>query len=495
MAAGDHDVSVPILKLVQDYHTATSAALGGSRKMVFTAVQALHLHKDCLAAFAESRFEDGQVIFENVSRLAVKMSEEASKLEERTGKLESDSEIACRSAREETLQHSKEKEKMVADRRQLEEDKAKANAEKERAQAVADQAAVERIQKQKDVEAEIAKVENDLNKMKLDDEEQLKKIHEEVAKVDQEGAKKLAEVDKKVKEANNHARALREAAAAESDTAWLADVGRGSLRFITGGAAGGGQNAEIQKKNREADNAEKEAADLARQREAAVRGLAASSQAARQATLDRLAKSQEELKELRQQQFRGQQEQLRIARQEVWKREQEMADCVREVKQSNKDIEILLHQLNSNAGKVSAVENSVTALNICVRALNKVKVAFCQQKEFWQQVAQNAEALSSHKIRAQATQQRALEAQRNVIANSFSHWAAMGLLNHQANKLLQHVKEAADAVMGDLPVGETAIDEIKRESARLLDKVKAENDSLQIPDSTVQIDEIEGEEE
>jgi len=173
-----------------------------------------------------------------------------------------------------------------------------------------------------------------------------------------------------------------------------------------------------------------------------------------------------------------------------------MADCVREVKKSNKDIEVLLHQLSSNVGKASAVENSVTALNICVRALGKVKVAFGQQKGFWQQVALNAETLSSNKIRAQETQRRALEAQRNTIANSFSHWAAMGLLNHQANKLLQNVKKAADDVMEDLPVGEHPLDVIKRESATLMGKVKAEDDSLQVPimDSTVQIDELNEEE-
>jgi len=248
MAAGDHDVSVPILQLNIDYHTATGNALGASSKMVFTAVRALQLHKETLDAFADSRFEDGQFFFAEVSQLAVKMSEEASKLEEQAGKLESDSANTLVSAREEALQHSKEKDKMLEDRRRLEEEEAQAKAEKERSQAVAAQAAAERTQKQKDIEAEIAKVENEFNKIKLEDEEQLKKIHEEVAKVDEEGAKKLAEVDQRISEAKKRAAALREAAEAEGDTAWLADVGRGLLRFITGGAAGGGQRAEIKKK-------------------------------------------------------------------------------------------------------------------------------------------------------------------------------------------------------------------------------------------------------
>merc|ERR1719373_309142 len=173
-----------------------------------------------------------------------------------------------------------------------------------------------------------------------------------------------------------------------------------------------------------------------------------------------------------------------------------MAACIREIKQTNADIEVLLHQLESNAGKVSEVENSVTALNICVRALGKVKVAFEQQKRFWQQVALNAEALSSNKIRAQETQRKALEAQRKTIANSFSNWAALGLLNHQANKLLQNVKKAADDVMEDLPVGEQSLDAIKSESATLMGKVRAEDDCLQVPimESTVQIDEVNEEE-
>lgn len=168
---------------------------------------------------------------------------------------------------------------------------------------------------------------------------------------------------------------------------------------------------------------------------------------------------------------------------EIYARKEEEArqkknECLKEALQSNAQLAACVTNLRNHRSTKNDIQQAIRSLEVSVITLGKVVTTFQNVRKFWIGVEEHCKNLTD----MGTIELLAEEADMFIdeIKDSGLSWLALGKITLTASQAIQESEHKIDDVLSNLPSGQQAQQIVNKVSTELLDKLKKDNEQLEL---------------